>query len=82
VDLASARPDDTSTGTGPLWVPGLPPGEVELALTFDAGICEARAMGWAADTPSDPTTLRMRVPVEADRATSVYVHCVEVDAGR
>jgi hypothetical protein len=78
-DLAGAVPSNTSSGTGPLWITGLEPGEVTLTMTLPGGLCSARSVGWP--VPEDERidagdTVQMTVPVEADRSTSLYVHCV------
>ncbi len=52
-DLSSARRDDTSTGSGPLWVAGVSDDLVELTLTLEGGLCSARSVGWDPTRPRD-----------------------------
>ena len=73
-DLAIAVRDDTSTGTGPIWIAGIPPGTVDLTLTFDGALCSARSMGW--DVTATANTIEMTVPTVAGRSTSLYLQCV------
>jgi len=76
-DLSSARRDDVSTGTGPVWVAGVTQDLVELTLTLEGGLCSARSVGW--DATADEGVVTMSVPTAPDRATSIYVHCVILD---
>ena len=77
-DWASARPGDTSSGTGPVWIAGVQPGEVTLTIDFPDGLCAARDQGWDGP-PAAPGPFELVVPAEADRATSLYLHCVALD---
>lgn len=73
-DLSYALQEDISSGTGPMWVANVPPGEVELTLTAEDALCSARSMGWR--VTSEDNTITMTVPTKADHSTSIYVQCV------
>lgn len=73
-DLAYALEEDVSSGTGPMWIANVPPGEVELTLTAEDALCSARSMGWR--VTSEDNTITMTVPTKADHSTSLYVQCV------